>query len=304
MAREKLRQNEVTQLPDRILPVNEEMFRWIVGRELRQKINAEIVAGTPSKTLILNDLHAPETDWAAVQKCLDAHGDAKNIILNGDTLQCDSVSNHSNEYEEVLRNTLGQVVEFIAELKRKKKKIFVSLGNHENWYARLLLEAQTMNPKLKHSIEALLFLLGAEDRKVKSLTDMLADNTKIQGGYGWVMQAGEAVIAHPSCFSSTAGKTVQWTGDFLDNWSWELGLSHWTTLFIGHTHQAVNDIVKNKHLIEGLCLSHPQDYNFSGRIKACNRNNRWHKGCSYLTLEKGGKVNHNESGWWLAEPLM
>jgi predicted phosphodiesterase len=296
LARDKLKIEGVESLPDRVIPVDGKLFQWITSREQRLALNEKILKLCPSKGLILNDLHIPKTNWNAAWQCIEAHQDAQWCVLNGDTYGCDNLKFYEHKTEE-LSESFERAREFVEKLLQIYEYVFMSLGNHEDWFAKALLMAQWGDQRLSEIMRLFLKIIKCKE----NLVDLSGKEMQAEAGYGFLLKAGECAIAHPSCFSSIPGRSAQWTKEYLENWEEEFGIENFTTVIIGHTHRVSNQMIKKRLHIEGGCLCYPHDYNLRGKVVAANRTDRWYAGCSYVTLDKQGRVDPNKTNYWLAE---
>lgn len=97
---------------------------------------------------IIGDLHVPYQDHAAVKIVtrMAHHFKPQNIIINGDALDCESLSHFTKVPQEpaAFKTQLEEMCEIIKDLQRYSKVVCIE-GNHE---ARLLRHVLDNSPEL------------------------------------------------------------------------------------------------------------------------------------------------------------
>lgn len=95
------------------------------------------------KPLILSDIHLPYHDFEALNVALEygVQNGCDSILLNGDILDCEDISDFAKKLDGVSMNFERDVwFEFIEYIKQLKVPIMYKVGNHENRLQRYLLK--------------------------------------------------------------------------------------------------------------------------------------------------------------------
>lgn len=284
-------------LPDKYLfDVDEKLFHWLTCRKRRDELNKQLLGLLPGTILVISDLHIPYHDEKAFWRCIERFQDAKAIVFNGDSMNCDGVGAHKDKSGVRLIDQVTMFSKLVIGARRVIPNIYLSLGNHEEWFSKLMTMLSADKEAFNQAREVIEAFMGP-----LSLGDILQKKMEFEVGYGNLLRVGDCLIAHPACYGSTPGSTTQWMIDHLDGWGPELGvkLGSYSTLICGHTHHVTKIMPKQILQIEAGCLCHPIPYVFS-KVQAANKKNRWHTACGYVTLDSSGHVDYNETGFWLA----
>lgn len=222
-----------------------------------KKIHKEINDINPKKILSLSDLHAPMMNFKAIEKAINDNLDADICVLNGDVLDCQSMSSFDKMKEIDLEIELSQVFTLLDVLSKKFKKVIWVGGNHD--FRRFLsFIMKNFNDSMKNFAVKRLDPMKYIQEKYDNLIIIQHD---------WI-QIGDVIFAHLQNFSTVEMKTVINCNDIFSAMNEDiLPNINYKSVIIGHTHH-IGKIIKNgKLLIEQGCLCHMQDYRFNKPTK-------------------------------------
>lgn len=169
-----------------------------------------------TRILSISDLHIPFE--LPVETFRKYSGLVDILVLNGDILDCQSISKFSKTYrvslvEEMIlaRTYIINLAELIAP-----KKIIITLGNHENRMLRYLSDNLNENILniMPDSPMDLIINDGFKNKdrrlRVESYYAPLADELEIPISYtgDWYCRIGNVLFAHPLTYSSAIMKTA------------------------------------------------------------------------------------------------
>lgn len=164
----------------------------------------------------ISDLHMPYVSEKALDRILGSpEGDA--IVVNGDVFDCSNASSYPIYQVEDFASTYGQVVELLSQLKRIYSEVFVTAGNHDARYEKMLRR----NRVLAEFID----ILGGCDILEKACDE--AGVTYCRNG----VAINKLVFFHPDNYYSVPLGTARKTLDYMIQFDGSIvGVS------IGHTH--------------------------------------------------------------------
>lgn len=243
-----------------------------------------------NRILSVSDVHYPFCKPLDVFK--DYVGKVDTLQLNGDILDCHSISKYSKSYrispiEEMIgaRQYIIDMVEMI-----KPKTVIANFGNHELRLGAFLAkkldnELQELMPETAFDY---IFLDGFThyDRKTKAkikyepLVDVFEDIDIIYDGK-WYSQIGDAVFCHPRQFASSPLKTAEKALYWFRNEGF-----NFKNLIMSHTHRIGSYKIGNSNIYEqgACCETKKMMYNDGNLI------NSQKEGFIYLCQDKDGNT--------------
>jgi hypothetical protein len=171
----------------------------VVPRPSQRVLTDEVLhIKTPDPLLITSDHHIPahDADWLDFAFRLGEAFGCKGHAIPGDLGNFKSVASFDSQIydnDESLEETLAKMDEFVYESCRRFGTTYISLGNHEHWLVRRLLQAKLAPERLK------LFLAG--DHPSVELTEfsyMVVNEDRAAGQPG-------VRLTHPRNFSRVPG---------------------------------------------------------------------------------------------------
>lgn len=209
------------------------------------------------KILSLSDLHMPFHDAEAIEMALDHDGNADILVLNGDILDCYSVSSYSKDKGIPLQSEYQLALDFIKDMTSRFQEVHLVKGNHENRVDRYL--SQKLDPYSA--------ILGNRDIVDKLSKGLILDENGFTGrsydftnvyynelGLPWLGKVGKTIFMHPDTYLAQPGATVTRGMEYLRG---QLPWDSFDSIVMGHTHKQAKLIEQNKLLIEqgALCLT-------------------------------------------------
>jgi predicted phosphodiesterase len=209
------------------------------------------------KILSLSDLHMPFHDTEAIEMALEHDGNADILVLNGDILDCYSVSSYSKDKGIPLQSEYQLALNFIKEMASRFDEVHLVKGNHENRVDRYL--SQKLDPYSA--------ILGNRDIVDKLSKGLILDENGFTGrsynftnvyynelGLPWLGKVGKTIFMHPDTYLAQPGATVTRGMEYLRG---QLPWNSFDSIVMGHTHKQAKLIEQNKLLIEqgALCLT-------------------------------------------------
>lgn len=227
----------------------------------------------PMRCLVLSDVHIPYHDKAALRLAIKygKENKADTIILNGDIIDCYSISRYEKDPElRNFANELQQTRLFFSLLRREfpKAKIVFKLGNHEERYEKFLfLKAPE--------------LLGVPDFRFDKLLHL--DEFKIELVRDQnVIRLGKLNVLHGHEYRFGVNNPVNAARGYYNR-----AKAH---VLAGHLHVTSNHKEKNLegHVVSTwstgcLCELHP----------AYNKYANWNVGFAFVIVDKEGAFRVN-----------
>lgn len=245
---------------------------------------------TEDRILCLSDFHVP---FQLPVITFSAYaGITDTLVLNGDIVDCTSISKFPKMYRSDLTEDMIEARQYIIELVEfiKPKRVFVIDGNHDTRLGMYLANKVDYDVAtlLPNSVNELICDDGFNsiNKKTRSkeyfmpLTEVMAD----MGVYftyvkDWKYQIGDTVFCHPQAFSSPIMKTA----DKAMLWFRNEGYN-FRQLIMAHTHRVGLYYVGNTCLIEqGCCCDVKQNNYNDGKLI-----NSQKEGFVYFCQDKDG----------------
>lgn len=260
------------------------------GMEYQRKLSEGDVS---TKILCISDLHYPFN--LPIDRFEEYRGRVDILVLNGDLLDCHSLSRFSKSYrispvEEMIgcRELLIDLIKAISP-----KSVHVVNGNHE--YRLASYVNKNIDCELKELLPDSPLEYMFEDgfkhydkangtKTYYSPIKEVFSDIDIQYHSGWWFQYRNTIFCHPKAFSSgilkTAEKALVW---FRNNGN------VFTSLVMAHTHRIGSYKVGNTIIYEQGCLCNTSKMQYSDGMLV----NSQKEGYLYLCLDKDGSVNEN-----------
>lgn len=247
-------------------------------------------AAIANRILSISDVHYP------FNKPLDIFnqyiGRVDTLQLNGDILDCFSISKYSKSYrispvEEMIgaRQYIIDLIEMI-----KPKTVVVNYGNHEVRLGAYL--AKNLNNELQELMPETafdyIFFDGFThyDRKTKAkikyepLVDVF-DKINFSYARTWFSQIGDCIFCHPKAFSSALLKTAEKALYWFRNEGYDF-----KNLVMAHTHRIGSYKIGNSNIYEqGACCETGKMMYGDGQLV-----NSQKQGFIYLCQDKDGNT--------------
>lgn len=246
------------------------------------------------KILHISDFHFPFTLPKETFK--DYINKVDILVLNGDLLDCQSLSKFVKKYRIPFIDELIGARKYFIDLINyiKPKKVIVNYGNHclrllNSLDNNLSNELMAIMPK---SSSSLLFDLGFwnHDHKNKtktfyeSIKKVFENKIKIDYTDNWYCRIGNALFAHPSAFRQGILKTTEQAYLYF----LQQGQEFFDVIILAHTHRIGFSKYNKTFLYESGCCCDEMDYLDGKLVKPQDR------GFLYL-VQKNGNFVYDES---------
>ena len=249
-------------------------------------------SGIATRILSISDTHVPF--HLPVETFNDYIGCVDILQLNGDVLDCQSISKFSKTYrismiEEMIlaRQYIIDLVEYV-----KPKRVSINFGNHEIRFQNYLSKNLGDSDVLELMPETALDLICTDgfnhyDKRSKTKTwyEPLAkvfENIEFEYTGDWWSRIGNAIFCHPFTFSGGIMKTVEKAMNFFLTKKDR----DFDTVVMSHTHQLGDYKKGDIQLFEqGACCQTDKMNYADGKLY-----NPQHKGFLYLCQDKDGNL--------------
>ena len=236
--------------------------------ELMDKANNEYIS---NRILSISDTHVPFQ--LPIQTFKDYVGNVDTLQLNGDILDCQSLSKFPKTYRVSMIEEMIQGRQYIIDLINyiKPKKVIINYGNHELRYQAYI--AKTMGEDMAQLLpQTALDLICTDgfyfyDKRNKTKTwyeplNKFFEDVEVVYTENWHCQIGDAIFCHPSAFSSgilkTAEKALYWFRN--EGFSFK-------HLIMAHTHRVGQYSIGNSTIYEqGTCSDTKKQTYVDGRL--------------------------------------
>ena len=260
------------------------------GREYEREHSTEYVA---KRILAISDLHIP---YHYPVDIFSAYvGNVDVIVLNGDVMDCQSISLFPKKYRINLIDEMVEARQYIIDLIElvKPKKVIVLKGNHEYRMLRYLserLNEDLMNLMPDSPMDLIIndgFKNNDRFKHVELYYPPLRDLFNPQGveivyNGDWNCNIGNVVFAHPLAYSSAMMKTAEKALNFFAR----SGYRKMTAIIMAHTHKVgfykLGDV---KMYEQGCCCNLDMLDYADGKLTDPQQN-----GYMYICLNKNGDI--------------
>ena len=260
------------------------------GRVYEREHSFEYVA---QRVLSISDLHVPYHYPPSVFKAYTGNVDV--LILNGDIMDCQSISFFPKKYRINLVQEMIEARQFIIDIIEliSPRKVIITKGNHEHRMLKYLsdrLNEDLMN-LMPDSPMDLIINDGFKDNDRFNRTEIYYpplrevfedQNINVYYNGDWYCRVGNVIFAHPLSYSSSMMKTTEKAVTYFtctENRTF-------TAIVMAHTHKVgfykVGDI---KMYEQGCCCKLDMLDYADGKLQDPQQN-----GYMYLALDKDGNI--------------
>lgn len=268
---------------DDLLHNDEDMLYKKVKEKLAQ-LHSKYGKMKIKKILVLSDLHAPFTNFRAVNHAIEENSDADLLVLNGDVFDLYAFSRFDKWSEIDINRELDCIRKLFQELFKKFKHIIWVGGNHDLGRFRSFL-MKAVPTSLRGFFDEHCDPRKVIQRDFKDYDLEIVDHNFIQ--------IGDIVFAHLDDFSSVAMKSVTSVSEVLSASKMLLPTgNNFNAVVIGHTHHIGKIIVNDRLMIEQGACCHLMDYRVAKPTKSA-----WSTGYAVMYLDKNMNVDYNKSNF-------
>lgn len=256
-------------------------------KEIKDYYNSD---GVVTKILSISDTHVPFQLNIEIFK--DYVGKVDVLQLNGDLLDCQSISRFVKLYRVSMMEELIQGRQYIIDLIEyiKPKKVVVTYGNHESRLGTYLaknLDSDILELMPNNALD-LVFNDGFNHydkrNKCKVYYEPLKnvfDDIEIDYTENWYCQIGQTIFCHPQAFVSQPMKTAEKAMLWFRNEGFLF-----TSLIMAHTHRTGEYTIGNTVIYEqGACCDTKKNNYSDGKLY-----NSQKEGFIYVCQDKDGKL--------------
>lgn len=253
------------------------------------------VCKAPSrKILVMSCLHIPLWDEELVEKTLHDERDADGVVLNGDIMDCYSVSVWPKDRDISLVHEYNIAYDFVhARVARDFPWVLFVEGNHEVRLKSFL--SQKLDPNVQWLAQAdLLQKIVDGERHFsdgKRIVTKEKPRTNIFYNPGqesfWDI-VGFTIFMHPLSYASAPMGTVVAAAEYMEH-----KRQHFDCVTMAHTHYQGKIIRDGRVLIETGCLANPMDYSKKGKLFYRPQQS----GYAVVYQDKDGNVDPNRTNF-------
>ena len=247
-------------------------------------------SGIATRVLSISDTHIPYN--LPLDIFSDYVGKVDILQLNGDILDCQSISKFPKTYRVSMIEEMVQARQYIIDLIEylKPKKVVINYGNHEMRF-QAYLSRNLDDDMLELMPQTALDLICIDgfnhyDKKNKTktwyepLVNVFEDVEIVYTG-NWHCQIGDTIFCHPSAFSSGIMKTAEKAMLWFRNEGYIF-----KTLVMSHTHRLGEYCIGNTVLYEqGTCSDVKKQNYLDGKLI-----NSQKQGFLYLCQDEEGNT--------------
>ena len=261
------------------------------GRIYEREHSTEYVA---QRILALSDFHVPF--HLPVSTFAGYAGNVDVLVLNGDILDCQSISSFPKKYRinfiEEMKAARQLIMDLIDTI--KPRKVIITKGNHEHRMIRYLSERinEDLLSLMPDSPMDLIINDGFKDNDRMKRTEVYypplreeyaEQNIPIYYNGDWYCRVGNVIFAHPLTYSSSMMKTVEKAVTYFTRAS---GNRSFTAIVMGHTHKVGFYKVGDISMYEQGCLCQLDKLDYAdGKLQDPQQN-----GYMYICLNKDGNI--------------
>lgn len=256
-------------------------------------------AGTPvsNRILAVSDLHIPFE--LPVDSFRQYAGRVDTLVINGDILDCASVSSFPRLYRSDLTEDMIRARKYLIDLiiMLRAKTVYINIGNHEKRLGKLLSER--LNADLLRIMPTnpldLIVRDGFKDTdhinktetRYSPLTEFFADSqVEIIYTGDWKCKIGNVIFAHPLSYSSGILKTTEKATDFFLRQD-----RTFSACILAHTHKLGSYFSGNIQMYEQGCMCDLSRLDYAdGKLQIPNQN-----GFIYVCLDENGDIINSKT---------
>lgn len=265
---------------------------------VRNKLTRHIASKTvidPSTeiSLLVSDLHEPFTLPHLDNVVEEYKGKAKRVIVLGDALDEFAVSKYAKDKEVALKDEMIRLHTRLSKWSEWFEEIVLINGNHDDRIDKYVNDklSPTVLFLIKPNLALRHFSTGFSYEDADGVEHSFPGIKNVKAVGNWFYQQGDAILAHPSDFYSTEGKTVVKTDEFF----LAQGFNHRATI-IGHTHKTARFTPGGARLqMEIGCTCKPMAYALKGgKIKYRPQTN-----AIGILVQRNGITDVNECNYFV-----
>lgn len=240
------------------------------------------------RILAISDVHVPYN--LPIDIFSKYIGKVDTLIINGDLIDCYSLSKFTKMYRQPLVDELIKARQYVIDLHNmiKPKRIVAITGNHELRLGNVIANkiGTDMSELLPTDAMAFIFDTGFNHydhlTKTKMVYEPLCDTLECDVVFAnnWWYKYGNALFMHPMAFKNQTLSTP------IKAYEYFIGQEEFDTIVMAHTHKVGFGVVNGKYLYEqGTC----SDSKFMKYMEM--RLPKERQQCGYLYLcQKEGKI--------------
>lgn len=247
--------------------------------------------------LIISDLHIPFHNEENLKKVINDNLNADTLVINGDFLDCYSVSKFSKTQNIPLKDEITQGKAIVSWLSEIYPEVIINSGNHDDRprkYFESRIEADLMF-MVKHD---LLSLIAADlDNVTVSRDKYEFPNNMGETEVSHFTKIGDCLIAHFEDSSRVPFKVVHDRVQWIHQWQSLFGWGEIKLFLQGHTHQLGKAPINNNQLTIGEtgCLCKVQGYTLKPSAKYRPSSNGY-----WVVYQTDGVTDINKSNYFVA----
>lgn len=245
--------------------------------------------GVATRILSISDTHVPFQ--LPIDTFKDYVGKVDILQLNGDILDCQSISKFSKLYRISIMEELIEGRQYIIDLINyiKPKKVVLNYGNHEmrlGAYLAKNLDSDALGLMPNTALDLIIDGFHNYDKrnKCKTYYEPLANvfnDVEIDYTENWHCQIGETIFCHPQAFVSQPMKTAEKAMTWFRNEGYMF-----TSLVMAHTHRTGEYTIGNTVTYEQGAGCDTKKNNYSdGKLY-----NSQKEGFIYICQDSNGKL--------------
>lgn len=223
------------------------------------------MSGAPArKILVLGCLHIPMWDEEMVNRAINDNLDADALVLNGDILDCYSVSSWPKNKDIAFVHEYNMAKAFVDYTCGLFPYVLLNKGNHEERLKNYLASKLDPNVQWLSQSDPLQKIADGEVHSsdgtklpAKKMSNLLYNPSEESF---WDV-IGNTVIMHPLSYSAAPMATAIEGAEYMEHKRF-----HFDCLCMGHTHYQGKIIRDARVLIETGCLANPMDYSKKGKL--------------------------------------
>lgn len=243
------------------------------------------------RILAISDIHVPfNLSINAFEKYI---GKVDTIVINGDLIDCYSISSFTKMYRLPLIEELVKARQYVIDLVEmiKPKKLIAITGNHELRLGKVVADKIGTDLSELLPTDAMSFIFDTGFNQYNHLTKSkvtyppLKDTLDVEVIFAnnWWYKHGKTIFCHPMAFKSQTLSTP------IKAYEYFVGQEEFDTIVMAHTHKVGFGLVNGCYLYEqGTC----SDSQFMKYMEMRLPKERQQNGYLYL-CQKDGEIYYN-----------
>lgn len=253
------------------------------------------INGVAKRILCISDLHVPYN--LPISTFQDYAGKVDELVINGDILDCQSLSKFSKKYRISFMEEMIVARQYLIDLIESinPKTVHIVIGNHDNRMGNYLaknLDSDILELMPNNPLELIVedgFKHNDKRNKTKTyyepIKDMFDGIDVIYNG-NWYTTIGKTVFCHPLAYSSGMLKTTEKAVQYFNKIHIEFDC-----ICMAHTHQLGSYINGGVYMFEqGTCSRTDELDYMDGRLS-----NPQQKGFIYICQDVVGNLIYDKT---------